>query len=325
MRRASLGVLLTSGAAVGLVGCASFLRELRQDLVLASAVISDSEIEITLKNSFIDAYKERATIEVPFTVDRADKNPHPQSWDGDLHVAGRAPRIGLPIVAEIENAASESEAVSRIHRLEAAGRSVRVAGAWRLWSEHGGKAEEVQGEALPIGELTNPDHVFEIHPITRLGEEDLRDSFHPVEGYRPAEAAAVFKSLENLPCRIAPGGATTKIVTSKHQFNDAEFILELEKDPQRVVEDGRFVKAAIRDLKGELLARDVRMVFVKGTAPDQIVKDLPPGARLHVFGLPRINLETIAWRAAHARNQPEALNRSLPYEILVVGVYPDPP
>jgi hypothetical protein len=321
MRRASLGLLLVNGAALGLAACASLLRDIRQDLVVASAVISDSEIEITLRNSFIQAYKERVTIDVPFTVDRADKNPHPRSWDGDLHVAGRAPRIGLPIVAEIENAASETQAVSRIHRLEATGRAVRLEGAWRIWSEHGGNAEEVQGEALPVGELTNPDHVFEIHPVTRLGELDLRDSFRPVEGYRPAESGAVFRSLESLPCRIVPGAATTKIVTSKHQFNDAEFILEIEAGPQRLVEDGRFVKAEIHDLKGELLARDVRMVFVKGTPPDEIVKNLPAGARLHVFGLPRINLETIAWRAGQSRNEQEILQRSLPYEIVVVGVY----
>src|SRR5438067_2867868 len=61
-------------------------------------------IHITLRNAFITEYKNRATIDTTYTVDKAHPHPNPASKDGDLHIAGRAPEAGLPIVAEIMNA-----------------------------------------------------------------------------------------------------------------------------------------------------------------------------------------------------------------------------
>ncbi len=67
----------------------------------------------------------------------------------------------------------------------------------------------------------------------------------------------------------------------------------------------------------------VRIVFVKDTLPEKIVRRLGRGDRLHVFGLPRIDLSAVAWRASHSRDNPEILNLNLPYEIIIVGVYKD--
>jgi len=60
---------------------------------------------------------------------------------------------------------------------------------------------------------------------------------------------------------------------------------------------------------------------VKDTPPEKMVKNLRRGDRLHVFGLPRIDLSVVAWRVKNSRNAPEILNLNLPYEIVVVGVY----
>ena len=65
------------------------------------------------------------------------------------------------------------------------------------------------------------------------------------------------------------------------------------------------------------------MVFLKDTPPERAVRRLRRGDRLHVFGLPRINLSTVAWRTKHSKNNPELLDLNLPYEIIVVGVYLD--
>ena len=145
----------------------------------------------------------------------------------------------------------------------------------------------------------------------------------PIAGYRPQEADDAFKSFEKIACRIEPGSQTTTIVTPRRQYNDVEFYLAIGEEPQQVVEDGRFVSAAVFDRKGNLLAARVRMVFLKDTPPDRIVRDLRPGDRLHVFGLPRIDLSQIAWRASHAGDHPESLTLPLPYEIIVAGVYED--
>ncbi|HET9793490.1 MAG TPA: hypothetical protein VFS34_03430 [Thermoanaerobaculia bacterium] len=303
-------------------GCAVIVREAKEDLIRVHAANSTAEIAITLDPAFIEAYKNRVTIDVDLTVDRADKRPHPAVFDGDFHLAGSAPGIRLPAVAEIQNAAGEKEASDVVRRAEGSGRSLKVAGAWRIWSEHVGKAKEIQGDDFPSTMSTNPDHVFEIHPLIRVAGIDLLESLRPVDGYRPGSADLIFRTLEKIPCRIVPGRTTT-VVTPSKQFNDAEFLLEVGRDRQQVVPDGRFVNAAALDLKGNLLVPKLRMAFVKGSPPERIVRSLPPGSRLHVFGLPRIDLAEIASRTARSDRRPDLLTGNLPYEMVIVGVYED--
>jgi len=308
---------------VFLAGCAVIVREAKQDLIRVHAANSTAEIAITLDRSFIEAYEDRVTIEVDLTVDRADKRPHPVVFDGDFHLAGSAPGIGLPVVAEIQNAAGEKDATDFVRRDAGSRRPLEVVGVWRIWAEHVGKTTEIQGDDFPSTMSTNPDHVFEIHPITRLAGIDLLESLRPVEGYRPGSADLIFRTLEKIPCRVLPGPTTT-IVTPNKQFNDAEFLLEVGQDRQQVVRDGRFVSAAVLDLKGNLLVPKLRMVFVKDSPPEKIVRTLPHGSRLHVFGLPRISLAEIASRIAGSNRRPELLTGNLPYEIVIVGVYEGP-
>src|SRR5713101_5072420 len=95
-----------------------------------------ANIEITLKNDFIEQYKDRATISASFIVDKAHAHPNPPKNDGDLHAAGRADEVGLPIVAEIMNAASQKAAVNAIHKAEGSENPISLIGVWRLWCEH---------------------------------------------------------------------------------------------------------------------------------------------------------------------------------------------
>src|SRR5215831_10476332 len=76
---------------------------------------------VVLKRAFVEKYKDRATIDVRFTVDHAHQKPNQPAKDGDMHVAGRAQKeVGLPMVAEVMNAAQKAEtgAVREIHTVE---------------------------------------------------------------------------------------------------------------------------------------------------------------------------------------------------------------
>lgn len=86
---------------------------------------------------------------------------------------------------------------------------------------------------------------------------------------------------------------------------------------------GRFVMASARDLKGNLLVKRLRMVFVKDTAPEKTVKVLKPGDRLHVYGLPRMDFAELSRRVSGSRKDPTLLTKPLPYEIIIQGVYQD--
>lgn len=288
--------------------------------LLAAAV--HAETQITLKNSFIEKYKNRATVTATYTIDAAHKKPNPASKDGDMHVAGRAPEVGLPIVAEIMNAASEQAAVDKVHEVEGTGQAIKIAGAWRIWTEHGGDSVQTQGKKLKPFTTSNPEHVFEIHPVTKLDDISVSDSFHPIEGFETKDADRAFHRYETTRSRIIPGKNTTTLITTMAGYNYVEFLVELNEDPKPVT-DGTLAMASILDLDGELLVRNRRMVFVAGTPPDVAVKNLKKGDCLHVLGIPRIDLALVSWRARNVEKRPGALTWSLPYEMIMAGVYED--
>lgn len=280
---------------------------------------------ITLKNDFIKKYKDRATIEARYTVDKAHAHPNPPDKDGDMHVAGRSPDIGLATVAEIMNAALQKAAVDRVHAVEGTDKTLKVVGAWRLWAEHGGTRPQVQGAPLHKFTTTNPDHVFEIHPITSLDGKPLRGSLVPIKGFHTKDAHEAFVTYEGLQSRIMPGKDTTTIVTHMAGYNYVEFVIELSEDPVEL-SDGRAVICQVRDKEGELLVRNRRMVFIADTEPEKALKEAKKGTRLHVLGIPRIDLALVAWRVAHAKDEKwkdrEPLRWNLPYEMIIAAVYP---
>ena len=51
------------------------------------------------------------------------------------------------------------------------------------------------------------------------------------------------------------------------------------------------------------------------------MKGLKKGDRLHVLGIPRVNLERIAYLASQNGQNP--VTTKLPYEMIIVGAFPD--
>lgn len=294
-------------------------------LCLLVSASSQTPIEITLKNSFIEKYKNRVTIDATYTVDKAHKKVNPPSKDGDMHIAGRAPQIGLATVAEIMNAKDETPAVTFVRSIEGTGRTATMTGAWRLWCEHSGGDPQVQGTPLEPFNTTNPDHVFEIHPIVKLDQMSLLNSLVPIEGFQTKDAEQAFTSYERINSTIIPHKTTTTIVTEMGGFNYVEFAAVLNENPTFTTGDGRMVLASIHDLEGNLLVRNRRLVFVKDSPPELRVKGLKKGDTLHLLGVPRINLALVSWRTKNGKTKPAVLKWNLPYEIIVVGVYQDTP
>jgi len=284
-----------------------------------------AEIQITLQNAFVEKYKDRATIDAAFTVDKAHARPNPPASDGDLHAAGRAPEIGLAAVAEVMNAVLEIDAVDLIHQAERGGQPLQVHGVWRLWCEHGGDDEQVQGQPLQPFKTTNPPHVFEIHPLLRIGDLDLASSFQPIAGFTYKDATQAFQSYERLPSHIATGDGTVTITTRMAGYNYVDFVIRLNEEPTHLLADGLGVKAAILDTAGDLLVHERRMVAAAGTAPYARLKAMHKGEALHVLGLPRIDLSLLSWRVANNGRVAGVLDWSLPYEMVLVAAFADTP
>ena len=281
-----------------------------------------ANIEITLKNDFIEQYKDKATISVSFVVDRAHKRPNPPKKDGDLHAAGRADEVGLPMVAEIMNAASQKSAVDAIHQAEGTGNPIPLTGVWRMWCEHGGDDKQVQGEPLQPFNTTNPPHVFQIHPITEFNSTSIIGTLHPIQGFKTKDAETAFAQYESLKSHITLAGDTTTILTTMAGYNYVEFVAApLQNEQQKSFPDGTGVLAAAYDLNGHLLVHKRRMVFVKDSPEETAMKSLKPGEGMHVLGVPRISLKLLSYRIAHHSENEEMLDWSLPYEVVIVGFY----
>ena len=295
-------------------------------VVLAFAAGANAQVVIKLDNTFIDDFANRATITANYTVVHAHPKPNPASKDGDLHIAGTAPEIGLAAVAEIMNAKEETAAVDKIHGVEGKDQTVKVMGAWRLWPEHAGGSEQTQTNDIAgiINDITNtnPDHVFQIHPIASVDTIDVRNGFHPITGFTPKDAEKAFLQYENMRCKIIPGTPQTTLMTNMAGFNYVKFVMTLNEDPAPLAGgDGTRVMATVNTLDDELLVRNRRMIFLKGTPPEKAVLKLHKGGSLTVLGIPRIDLALVKFRIDNAASRPEVLDWNLPYEIIVVGVF----
>src|SRR5258708_25094541 len=116
---------------------------------LATSLCS-AQIQITLSKDCVNKYADRATIDSSFRVDIASKI-HPASQDGDIHVAGTAPESGMIAVAEVMNAKTEkTQAVKVLMDAVGSDHGVKITGAWRIWRDHGGNQDYIQGPAVPL-------------------------------------------------------------------------------------------------------------------------------------------------------------------------------
>lgn len=299
--------------------------------VLAAIVPVLPAQTLNLSSHFVNEVKNRATISIQFELDAHLTKPHSvarSGEDGDIHMAGRAPEVQLPMVVEIMNAGEQGQSTSvKLLNSTSAGQKIAVTGAWRIWFEHPSPGEQTQGDSVNAPANSNPNHVFEIHPVTAFGQNDIGDSsLVPIEDprsghqYSAYSASEAFGHYEKLDATVKVSDTAVSITSKKVGYNYTEFELEPAGQKQDVP-DGFFVLANVYDLSDDetpVTAAPRRMVFLANTEPAKKFQALPPGGRMHVLGIPRVNLAEVA-----AVQSGEAVDLSLPYEMIVVAVWPD--
>jgi hypothetical protein len=282
---------------------------------------------LVLKRAWVEQFKDRATIDANFTVDHAHKRPNAPAADGDIHVAGRAPKeIGLPTVAEVMNASNDQPAVKLIHADEGNGSFLAVTGAWRLWFEHPpSSGAQTQFADVPPAANTNPDHCFEIHPLTNVGGNDLTTSFHDIQGFTPKDADAAFSSYEKLSVTVRANKTAVTLDSPKSGFNYVLFAIR-PLGPATKLQDGglAFLCDVAADIGEPAIARTVRMIFVPRTEPFNAVQN-GFSDDLKVLGIPRVNLNAVSAfindpANASAIAAATGAKRKLPYEMIIVAV-----
>lgn len=293
--------------------------------MILSGYSASAQIQITLRQGFIDSLKNHVTINVVYVIDKAHAHPNPGSKDGDMHIAGRSDQVELPTVAEIMNAKGQTAAVNLVHSVEGSDQTVDLTGVWRLWCEHAGEDEQVQGLPLNQFNSTNPPHVFEIHPIIKLKQFNLLPSLKPIDGFTYKKAEDALMRYAATRCQIIPNNDNTiTIQTNGVGFNYVECRIELLPNPVEV-EDGRFQFCKILSLDGDVVAQKVRIAFVKDSKPEKKVKTKHEGDVLHIIAIPRIDLALVAFRVNHATDTkfPNILSWNLPFELVAVALVED--
>jgi hypothetical protein len=235
------------------------------------------------------------------------------------------------------NAANGKPGQAAREAFKAAGQQkITVTGAWRLWGEHPGGGSQFQAigsepDLSGHGPPSNPDHVFEIHPVTvlKVGDQETSavQAIGPTKGFTPHDAQKAFLlGYEKLTCKIIPKQNRTRIVTESLGFNFTDFIIRLGENPvllkdEQGKEDGHGVICNVYDTEGELLVKNRRMVFLPGTNADEQLQELTKGKRLEVTGIPRISLKLIQYRLDHKNDQFDIspLEWNLPYEMIIVA------
>jgi hypothetical protein len=286
------------------------------------AAPAGADVKIVLKDAFIKKYMHRVTFDTCLYVDAVGRA---NFIDGDLHIAGISKEAELPTVAEIMNAHLVPEVRGFLRALEGTGRCVPMKGAWRFWCEHGRNDVFVQGAPVVLSGGDNPNHVFEIHPVTQVAGWFLPTTLRPIPGIATKNPRVAFPVYESTPCKIRHSSAeqVTSLESPIVWRNYPEFILQILDEPPQVVEDGRFLYGAVLDLDGKMLVSRRRMVLIADTLPELTLRRYKAGDRVHVLGMPRISLALVDHRVQMSAEHPEVLDGGLPYELVIVGVYLD--
>ena len=278
-----------------------------------------AQIDIVLRKSFIDSLKNKVTIDANYKVVKMHKYPNTAKKDGDMHIAGYADNIDLPVVAEIMNAKDENEAVNILRTFEDTADQITIKGAWRIWCEHTKNYRQDQYAPLIKIKNTNPDHVFEIHPITMIQDRDILNSLKGIDGYSYKEAAKAFERYSKIKCRLQDLNDRVLIETKGVGYNYAEFHIEITDSSQLVTDDGRFIICKVKDKTGKTVYEKMRMVFPKNSEAEKKVKVLGKGDTMHVLGIPRVDLALVSYRIKHSVDHPYMLGWNLPVEMIIVA------
>lgn len=301
---------------------------------------------ITLRRTTVDELANRVTVDARFKVIGPQQNAHSPASDGEAHVSGVTLRksngsdYGFAGVAEILHAEKYEGGLLDWIASKKNGTPILLRGVWRIWAEHG-TGTFVQGQYDPPSTWSppsNPNHVWEIHPITHIfentfdevgpGRRVLLGDFVYQKGYTKIDQVSRtrggFGFLKRAKCNITKSGDQITIDSEAHKYNFLKFKAVLKSAPQAATdaEHGLFVMADIFDQEGKgettssdaPLASNVRLCLVKGTPVATAVEQASVGDTVYLVGFPRVNLARVKEIIQAGQTYQ---SKPLPFEIVV--------
>ncbi len=312
-------------------------------LITVLALSFSYAVEITFDRTFIEKNKNRATIRVPDleVIDthekakRIDSTGENSGLDGDIHCSAWSDTVGFAIVAEISNARLAQNGVDALVDAEN-GPPISATGVWRVWPEHARQEPFIQGspERPTLADKTNPDHIFELHPLTEIGNIDLGQTFTRIKDQRTGtefaykDAEQAFDAINDHEFSIRSERNTVTVQTKAIGYNYIRFRVRLHEKPSHRLDDGglsffgsifKTGRRSVDDYEVPLVGK-TRFILVPGTEPMRILEAMEAGTVADVIAIPRLNFALLSWRVKHERDDPEVLRRTIPYELVILAV-----
>ncbi len=298
--------------------------------VLCAGALPALGAELQLRETLLQAQRDRVTATITAVVDHIGTSAHPISDDCDLHVPLRSREINIPFIGEVKNACSEippgaSQAhwSDRIYE-ETHGRAVTVTGAFRIWLEHppAGTAVQTEADRVPWYANSNPDHQVELHPVTQIGSLDflghvkrIRRGTQTFTGFGPPQLTTVIKKKLTVQRRQVGGVAFVRLVGTKTGNNHWDLRGRVVGAPESLA-DGTRIRLDI--LQGNQVvpgAVGISTVAIAGTAAHTAAQALANGDVVVFQALIRMHLPTILDQLSDT-----ATEITLPVEFVLLAV-----
>jgi hypothetical protein len=232
------------------------------------------------------------------------------------------------------NAATQQPAMKLLQSHAGEGRTdnprIAITGVWRMWPEHlGAKGNPfyqgmILSDSVIKKKTTNPDHVFELHPLTKVADIDVTGSLHEIDGYSPWYAWHVLEQVAKKKITITSDKKTISIALKQMPYNYVDAWIRL--DSIWKVKDGAFALCTVLDydykpgdpVHEKVIGEDIRVGFVKGS--EAYLEAISKGNTgiMHVLGTTRVNLAVVA--AYTHGHSPDPIEITLPLEIVAVGL-----
>ena len=300
-------------------------------VLLALLPVDALGAELWLRESLLQAYRGKILVTVQATIDQLGKKAHPLAEDCDLHVPLRSDAIRLPLLGELKNACSMRPANSTdrywSQRIEAevGAEPLEVQGVFRIWPEHPPEEGERQCECDPLPDYphSNPDHMVELHPVTRIGPLDFSEHVREIR-----KGNQRYRGSQTSRLKAALGGKT--ITIEREEENGERYIViqgpktgynhwtlnAIVRSPPRPVADGHSFSVDVV-YRRRIVKADLPVVTVRGTKADRWVKDQHPavGQEVTLFGIVRLEVDAILDAVG---DEPKVI--SMPYELVILDI-----
>lgn len=289
--------------------------------------------ELHLRQSLLEAQRDRVTVTVTAVVDHIGDRAHPLSEDCDLHVPLRSREIRVAFIGELKNACSEKPQGTtqafwseRIYE-ETHGRAAQITGVFRIWLEHPPSGTTVQSEAEPVPWYphSNPDHQVELHPLVRVGSLDFTGHIKRITqggnaytGSGATRLPTIINKTLTIQRITNQGESYVRIRGTKTGYNHWNLRARI-VGTSEALSDGTRIRLDI--LNGNQVvsgALGVSAVAVAGTVAAANLQSLAGGDVVRFQALIRIHLPTILDELDTAEQQ-----ISLPFEFVLLDIEPD--